>query len=93
MRTQAAPASVSGVFAEMVDKIVRHNPAAAGKRLKSPDQPLFSAGRTLPMRRECKARKVGKYRANGLALSARTLFRGLQNIIRNFECGPHQSRC
>jgi hypothetical protein len=75
----------------MVDEIVRHDPASAWERLESPGRLLFSAGSSLPMSRECKTRKIGKYRAHGPALSAGTLLGGLQNVIRNIESGAHRS--
>jgi hypothetical protein len=85
------PASASVVFAKMVDEIVRHDPAAAWKRLESASLLFFSVGPSLPMGRECKARQIRENGAHGPALSAGTLPRGLQNVVRNFEPRAHDS--
>jgi hypothetical protein len=74
----------------MVDEIVRHDPAAAWERLESPSRLLFSAGTSFPMRRESETREIGKYGAHGPALSAGPLPGGLQNVVRDVECGAHR---
>jgi hypothetical protein len=74
----------------MVYEIVRHDPAAARKRLESQRRLLPQVG-SFPMSRERKTREIGKYGAHGPALSAGPLPDGLQNVVRYFERGAHNS--
>jgi hypothetical protein len=75
----------------MVDEIVRHDPAPAWEWLESPGRLLFPARPGLPMSRERKTRKIGKYRAHAPALSAGTLLGSLQNVVRYIERGAHRA--
>jgi hypothetical protein len=83
------PASVRIIFAKMVYEIVRHDPAAARKRLEPSSRLPFSVRTSFPMGCEGKPREIGKHGAHGLSFSAGALPGGLQNVVRDFERGTH----